>query len=87
METGLTDLGYEIIESDHPVVPLMMRDTNKTTNLVSFLFEEGIMTTGLNYPVVPKGDEELRLQISADHTEYDMDYVLEILKRYKEKTV
>jgi len=87
IENGLTDLGYEIIESDHPVVPLMIRDTNKTADLVRFLFEEGIMTTGLNYPVVPKGDEEIRFQISADHTEYDIDYVLEILKKYKEKTV
>lgn len=83
-EQGLIKLGYEVIESEHPVVPLMVRDTNRTTALVNFLTENGILATGLNYPVVPKGDEEIRFQISADHTEYDIDYALDILKQFKE---
>jgi glycine C-acetyltransferase len=41
--------------------------------------------TGLNYPVVPKGDEEIRFQINADHTPYDIDYALTVLKDYKQK--
>lgn len=84
-EKGLLDLGYEIIESDHPIVPLMVRDTKKTTELVSYLINKGILGTGLNYPVVPKGDEEIRFQINADHTPYDIDYALSVLKDYKEK--
>lgn len=83
-EKGLVDLGYEIIESDHPIVPLMVRDTQKTSDLVKYLTEKGILATGLNYPVVPKGDEEIRFQISADHTEYDIDYALNVLRKYKE---
>ena len=83
-EKGLVDLGYEIIESEHPVVPLMIRDTKRTAELVQYLTENGILATGLNYPVVPKGDEEIRFQVSADHTEYDIDYVLTILKTFKE---
>ncbi len=84
-EKGLVDLGYEIIESEHPVVPLMIRDTKRTAELVQYLTEHGILATGLNYPVVPKGDEEIRFQVSADHTEYDIDYVLEVLRKFKEK--
>jgi glycine C-acetyltransferase len=84
-EKGLVDLGYEIIESEHPVVPLMIRDTEMTAELVQYLTEHGILATGLNYPVVPKGDEEIRFQVSADHTEYDIDYVLEVLREFKEK--
>jgi glycine C-acetyltransferase len=84
-EKGLVDLGYEIIESEHPVVPLMIRDTKRTAELVQYLTEHGILATGLNYPVVPKGDEEIRFQVSADHTEYDVDYVLEVLREFKEK--
>ena len=84
-EKGLLDLGYEIIESDHPIVPLMVKDTKKTTNLVNYLINRGILGTGLNYPVVPKGDEEIRFQINADHTPYDIDYALSVLKDYKEK--
>lgn len=84
-EKGLLNLGYEIIESDHPIVPLMVRDTRKTTELVKHLIKNGILATGLNYPVVPKGDEEIRLQINADHTPYDIDYTLSVLKDYKQR--
>lgn len=82
-EQGLVDLGYEIIASEHPIVPLMVRDTQKTSQLVDYLTANGILATGLNYPVVPKGDEEIRFQLAADHTEKDIDYVLEVLKRFK----
>jgi len=85
-EKGLAELGYEIIESEHPVVPLMIRDTKRTSELVQYLAQHGILATGLNYPVVPKGDEEIRFQVAADHTEYDIDYVLEILRKFKEAT-
>jgi len=84
-EKGLAELGYEIIESEHPVVPLMIRDTKRTSELVQYLAQHGILATGLNYPVVPKGDEEIRFQVAADHTEYDIDYVLEILRKFKEE--
>jgi len=83
-EVGLKQLGFEILSSEHPVVPLMIRDTQKTTELVKYLFNNGILATGLNYPVVPKGDEEIRFQISADQTENDIDCVLDVLKTYKE---
>ena len=82
-EDGLQQLGFEILSSEHPVVPLMIRDTQKTTDLVKYLFNNGILATGLNYPVVPKGDEEIRFQIAADQTENDIDYVLDVLMRYK----
>lgn len=81
-ENGLKELGFEIIESDHPIVPLMVRNTRKTAELVRYLQENGVLVTGLSYPVVPKGDEEIRFQVSCDHTEYDIDYVLEVLRRY-----
>lgn len=84
LEKGLVDLGYEIIESEHPIVPLMIRDTRRTSELVQYLTEHGILATGLNYPVVPRGDEEIRFQVSADHSEYDIDYVLGVLMRFKE---
>ena len=84
-EDGLTALGFETIEGPHPVVPLMVRDTAETTKLVNYLTENGVLGTGLNFPVVPKGDEEIRFQVNADHTEADIDKVLEILKKYKEQ--
>ena len=82
-ETGLIESGYETIKGDHPVVPLMVRETQKTSELVVYLAENGILATGLNFPVVPRGDEEIRFQITADHTEFDIDYVLDLLKKYR----
>ena len=82
-ENGLKQAGYETIEGDHPVVPLMVRDTKKTSDLVGHLTENGVLATGLNFPVVPKGDEEIRFQVSADHTQDDIEYVLNVLRNYK----
>ncbi len=81
-EDGLKAAGYETIEGPHPVVPLMVRDTEKTGDLVKYLTEHGVLGTGLNFPVVPKGDEEIRFQVNADHTAADIDYVLGVLKQY-----
>lgn len=78
-EKGLVDSGFETIPGPHPVVPLMVRDTQKTAALVGHLFDNGVLATGLNYPVVPKGDEEIRFQVNADHTEADIDYALGVL--------
>jgi len=82
---GLIRLGYETIESEHPIVPLLVRDTKKTADLVNYLIEHGVLATGLNYPVVPKGDETIRFQINADHTPADIDYVLSVLEKYRKE--
>lgn len=82
-DQGLRDAGYETIEGDHPVVPLMVRDSQKTSDIVKHLNQYGILATGLNYPVVPQGDEEIRFQINASHTEKDIDMVLDVLKNYQ----
>jgi len=83
-EKGLLDLGYETIPSPHPVVPLLVRDTEKTTDMVKYLREHGILGTGLNFPVVPKGEQLIRFQVAADHTEVDIDTALRVLAEYKE---
>jgi glycine C-acetyltransferase len=81
-EQGLTRLGFEIIPGEHPVVPLMVRDTARTRALVAHLRANGVLATGLAFPVVPKGDEEIRFQVNADHTEADIDEVLAVLERF-----
>ncbi len=81
-EDGLGRLGMETIPGEHPIVPLMVRDTARTNALVERLYSNGVLATGLAYPVVPRGDEEIRFQINADHTEQDVDRVLEILGNF-----
>jgi len=82
-EQGLVNMGFEVIPSEHPVVPLMIRDSARTEEIVRHLIANGILATGLNFPVVPKGDEEIRFQVSAEHTQADIDYVLDVLKGYQ----
>ena len=78
---GLESLGFESIPGPHPVVPLLVRDTGRVRTMVAGLFERGILAVGLTYPVVPKGDETIRFQINAAHTEGDIDELLGVLKR------
>lgn len=82
---GLISMGYEIIKGEHPIVAVMIRDTRKTVNLVGCLKEKGILAVGLKYPVVPRGDECIRFQVSAAHTREDLDYVLGVLGGYQAK--
>jgi len=82
-EQGLVQLGFETIPGEHPVTPLVVRDTARTRALVRHLRAHGVLATGLAYPVVPRGDDEIRFQINADHTEADIDYVLEVLGRFE----
>jgi glycine C-acetyltransferase len=79
---GLKRLGLETVAGEHPVVPLLVRDTERTRRLVAHLRASGILATGLSFPVVPKGEEEIRFQISADHTTVDIDEALGALERF-----
>ena len=81
-KAGLVNLGFETLPGEHPVVPLLLRDSARTSALLAHLHRECILATGLNYPVVPKGDEEIRFQISADHTAADIDSALQALVRF-----
>jgi len=82
--TGIARLGLETVAGSHPVVPLMVRDTARTSRLVRHLRERGVLATGLNFPVVPKGEEEIRFQISADHTPRDIDEALAVLEQFRD---
>ena len=80
---GLRALGLETVAGEHPVVPLLVRDTARTAALVAHLRDSGILATGLGFPVVPKGEEEIRFQISADHTTADIDEALAALGAFR----
>ena len=81
-ESGLVDVEFETIPGPHPIVPLMVRNTERTASLVDHLYNNGVLATGLNFPVVPKGDEEIRFQVNADHTRSDIDFVLSVLSDF-----
>ncbi len=81
-EDGLVKLKFEVIPGEHPVTPLVARDTALTRALVKHLRANGVLATGLAFPVVPKGEDEIRFQVNGDHTEADIDEVLAVLASY-----
>jgi glycine C-acetyltransferase len=85
LRAGIRDLGLETIAGEHPIVPILIRNTAQTAALVRHCFDHDILVTGLTYPVVPKGEDEIRLQVTADQTERDIDDVLKVLKAFPSK--
>jgi len=80
---GIEALGWQSIPGPHPIVPLLVRDTPRTHQLVRHLFERGILAVGLTFPVVPRGDETIRFQVNAAHTAADIDVVLNALNDFR----
>ncbi|MFA5049967.1 MAG: aminotransferase class I/II-fold pyridoxal phosphate-dependent enzyme [Candidatus Micrarchaeia archaeon] len=64
-------------DSIHPIQPVLIGDAHKTKALTEKLFKLGVLVTNINYPVVPKGKDEIRVQISAAHTKEELDEFLE----------
>jgi len=77
--TEAKKLGFEVLDGIHPIVPLMLGDAAKTQEMSKKLLEKGLFVVGLWFPVVPEGTARLRFQISAAHTQEQIDRALEIL--------
>jgi len=75
-------------DSSHPIQPLLIGDPIKTREIVDALFEKGFLVTNISYPIVPKGKDEIRVQISAPHTKKDIDGFISALEEIsKEKEI
>ena len=77
--SGAKNLGFNVLESIHPIVPVMLSDAAKTQEMSKKLLEKGIFVVGLWFPVVPENTARLRFQISAAHTREQIDQSLKIL--------
>ena len=68
----MTALGFDILPGDHPIVPVMLGDAKRATQMADKLLEKGIYVIAFSYPVVPQGKARIRTQVSAAHTEADL---------------
>lgn len=78
-------IGLSIIESEHPIVPIMLGDAVLSQKMAEKLLEKGVYAVGFYYPVVPKGKARIRTQISAAHTKEDLDFAINAFKEVKEE--
>lgn len=69
-------LGFDVIPGSHPIVPIMIGDEIQNVELVKAVNERGIFCVGFSYPVVPRGEARIRLQMSASHTRDHLDKAL-----------
>lgn len=70
--SSMSDAGFDIIPGEHPITPIMLYDAKLAQEFASRLLNEGIYVIGFFYPVVPKGQARIRVQISAAHEEDDI---------------
>ena len=70
---AMTEAGFDLKEGVHPIVPIMLGDARLANDLARDLLAEGIYVIGFSYPVVPKGQARIRVQISAAHTQEQLE--------------
>jgi glycine C-acetyltransferase len=68
----MAGLGFDILPGDHPIVPVMIGDAARATQMADLLLEKGIYVIGFSYPVVPVGKARIRTQVSAAHSREDL---------------
>jgi glycine C-acetyltransferase len=78
-------IGFTILEGIHAIVPVMLGEAATAQDMSAELLDEGVYVRGLWYPVVPKGEARLRVQISAAHERQDLDKALQAFERVGKK--
>ena len=73
---GLTDLGFDLLPGEHPIVPVMLGDAKLAQKMATGLFDEGVYVSGFFYPVVPHGKARIRTQMNAALTDAHLDRAL-----------
>lgn len=75
--TLMSEAGFNVAGSDHPITPIMFAEERQAVETARKLFDEGIYVVGFSFPVVPKGKARIRVQISAAHTEDDIQLLVQ----------
>jgi glycine C-acetyltransferase len=76
LRAGLSDMGYELLDGEHPIVPVMLHDANRAVKVAQLLMANGVLAIPFSFPVVPRGKARIRTQMSAALTDDDLQQVL-----------
>ncbi|RXH33356.1 2-amino-3-ketobutyrate CoA ligase [Bradyrhizobium nanningense] len=83
LRQGLSDLGFQVLGSDHPIVPVMTGDAAVAVQIAEFLRAHDILVVPFSYPVVPEGVARIRMQVSAAHRADDIEKVIAAFRSAK----
>lgn len=82
---GMTAAGFAIRPGEHPIVPIMLYNAKLSQDMAADLFREGVYVVGFCFPVVPKGQARIRVQLSAGHTNEQIDGAVAAFRRVGER--
>ena len=82
---AMTEAGFDILPGVHPIVPIMLYDAKLSQDFANALLDEGIYVIGFYYPVVPKGQARIRVQISAGHELHHLDRAVDAFTKVGKK--
>lgn len=81
----MTSAGFDIRSGVHPIVPIMLGEARLAKNMASDMFAEGIYVIGFSFPVVPRGQARIRVQLSAAHEKQHLDQAIEAFTKVGKK--
>lgn len=81
----LKDNNFDIIDSTHPIVPVMLYDEKTAAEFARRMMEKGVYVVAFSFPVVPKGKARIRTQVSAKHTKEDIDFIVQCFKEVRDE--
>lgn len=79
--SGMQAAGFELLPGEHPIVPVMLGDARLASKMADALLSEGVYVVGFSFPVVPKGKARIRTQLSASHTDAQIDFSVDAFSR------
>ena len=83
----IAQTGFDVVPGEHPIVPILLGDSVLAQKMAAQLLEKGVYVVGFFFPVVPKGKARIRVQVSAAHSEEDLDFAVEKFKEVKKQTI
>ena len=75
--SGLEKAGFDLVPGEHPIIPVMLYDEKLASEMAQKLLDHGVYVIAFSYPVVPKGLARIRTQMSASHSNYQIDQAIE----------
>ena len=82
---GMQEAGFDLLPGSHPIVPIMLYDAPKAVEFSRRMLDQGVYVVAFSYPVVAQGQARIRTQISAAHTQEDLEFAIGAFRRVKEE--
>ncbi|HEY5186733.1 MAG TPA: glycine C-acetyltransferase [Actinomycetes bacterium] len=83
---GMEAAGFDLLPGEHPIVPVMFGDARVASRMAERLFADGVYAVAFSFPVVPKGQARIRVQLSAAHRDTDVDAAVQAFTRARQLT-